>query len=319
MTEHILVIKLGALGDTIQAMGAMQAIRRHHKAAHITLLTTKPFAKMGADCGYFDAVKLDERPKWHQPGCWLTLRSWFQENQFVRVYDLQNNDRTALYLKMLKTTGAHVPEWVGAAPGASHRNASKTRTQGSAFAGHAETLRMVGITDVSVDRLEWMGDDLSGLGLKAPYVLLVPGSSPQHPQKRWPVDRFIAVAQHLAANGFQPVLIGTKDEADVTSAIAAACPSALDLTAKTSLYALAALGRDAALALGNDTGPMHLVGASGCPCVSIFCTSYSNPVKHAPLGDNVDVIAKDSLDAISTAEIIAAADRALAGVQAKSA
>ena len=83
--QKILVIKLGALGDMIQAMGAIQAVRRHHPQAHITFLTTKPFAQMGRDCGYFDAVQIDARPKWHQPGCWMSLRSWFQENRFDRV------------------------------------------------------------------------------------------------------------------------------------------------------------------------------------------------------------------------------------------
>ena len=36
--ENILVIKLGALGDFIYAIGPMQAIKRHHKTASITLL-----------------------------------------------------------------------------------------------------------------------------------------------------------------------------------------------------------------------------------------------------------------------------------------
>ena len=36
--EHVLVIKHGALGDVVLALGAMQAIRRHHPDATITLL-----------------------------------------------------------------------------------------------------------------------------------------------------------------------------------------------------------------------------------------------------------------------------------------
>ncbi|HAK62204.1 MAG TPA: ADP-heptose--LPS heptosyltransferase, partial [Alphaproteobacteria bacterium] len=42
MKQRILVIKLGALGDFILAMGPFKAIRHHHAGAHITLLTTPP-------------------------------------------------------------------------------------------------------------------------------------------------------------------------------------------------------------------------------------------------------------------------------------
>ena len=41
--KNILVIKLGALGDFIQALGQMKAIRSHNPESKIKLLTTKPF------------------------------------------------------------------------------------------------------------------------------------------------------------------------------------------------------------------------------------------------------------------------------------
>jgi len=71
--EHILVIKLSALGDFIQALGPMRAIRAHHKNAKITLLTTKAFAKFGKDCGYFDEIWIDEKPKWFNILGWSAL------------------------------------------------------------------------------------------------------------------------------------------------------------------------------------------------------------------------------------------------------
>ena len=40
--RRILVIKLGALGDFVQALRAMAEIRRAHPGAKITLLTTPP-------------------------------------------------------------------------------------------------------------------------------------------------------------------------------------------------------------------------------------------------------------------------------------
>ena len=48
--KRILVIKLGAMGDIVQATGPFEAIRSHHLNSHITLLTTNKyvdFAKSG--------------------------------------------------------------------------------------------------------------------------------------------------------------------------------------------------------------------------------------------------------------------------------
>ena len=74
MSDRILVIKLGALGDFVQAMGPAAAIRRHHPDSAITLLTTKPYADFAAATGLFDEIWLDPRPKLLQPGAWLKLR-----------------------------------------------------------------------------------------------------------------------------------------------------------------------------------------------------------------------------------------------------
>ena len=61
--DNILVIKLSALGDFIQALGPMAAIRKHHKNAKITLLTTQGFKRFAQECGYFDDIIIDQRPK----------------------------------------------------------------------------------------------------------------------------------------------------------------------------------------------------------------------------------------------------------------
>lgn len=298
---HILVIKLSALGDFIQALGPMAAIRKAHKDAHITLLTTKPFAGFAEECGYFDDVWIDTRPKLLNLKSWATLRQKLNTGKFTRVYDLQNNDRTALYFKLFKT--GNRPEWVGAAPGASHRNASPERTAGHAFDGHIQTLGLAGITNVKVDSLEWMKGDLSTFALKTPYVLLIPGSAPERPEKRWPADKYGRLAKMIASMGYQPVLIGTQAESDATQIIAQSCPESLDLTGRTNLHQIATLARKAAAAIGNDTGPMHLIGATGCPCLVLF-SGHSDPVRHAPKGDNVDVLQKNELKDLKSEEVI---------------
>src|SRR5688572_4110498 len=98
--NNILVIKLGALGDFIQALGPMKAIRSHHPQDRLTLLTTAPYASLARASGYFDSVVIDERPKWTQPQKWFSLRQKLNGGRFSRVYDLQNNDRTGLYFRL---------------------------------------------------------------------------------------------------------------------------------------------------------------------------------------------------------------------------
>ncbi|MCC6597861.1 MAG: glycosyltransferase family 9 protein [Alphaproteobacteria bacterium] len=300
--KRILVIKLGALGDFIQALGPMAAIRRHHPKAHITLLTTKGFADFGKECGYFDEIMLDEKPGLLNMAGWRELRRRLIAGDFSRVYDLQNNDRTALYLWLLKV-GGHNPEWVGAARGASHRNASPARTAGHAFDGHAQTLALAGIHDVRIDRLEWMEADLTGFALRAPWVLLVPGCAPQHPHKRWPAEKYGRLAKILFSTGYHPVIIGGKPEEAAAAHIVQECPEALDLTGKTSLKQIVVMAGDAAGAVGNDTGPMHLIAATGCPSLVLF-SGRSNPARHAPKGERVEVIQENDLTELTVENVV---------------
>lgn len=292
--ENILVIKLGALGDFIQALGPMKSIRAYHPNAHITLLTTKPFESLAQKSGYFDEIWLDEKPKIHQISLWRTLKKKFNTAQFNRVYDLQNNDRTSFYFKLFKPK----PEWVGAAKGASHRNASKERTKGQAFDGHAMTLKGAGVKDVQIDTLDWMEANLSAFNLQDKYAVIVAGSAPQHPYKRWPALQYAALCNDITGKGIQPVLLGTDDEKETTSIIAQNCPDALDLTGKTKLHDIPALARGCVLAVGNDTGPMHLIAPTGCPSV-IFFSEHSNPVRHAPKGRQVKTLQVNDLNDLS--------------------
>ena len=61
--KRVLVIKLGAMGDFMQALGAMRVVRATHPSARITLLTTEPFEAFAKACPYFDIVEADGRPK----------------------------------------------------------------------------------------------------------------------------------------------------------------------------------------------------------------------------------------------------------------
>ena len=292
--EKILVSKLSALGDFVQALGPMAAIRAHHPHAEITLLTTDGLVSFAVASAYFNRVWVDRRPRWHDLKGWLDLRRQLNDGKFSRVYDLQNNDRTALYFRLMTPR----PEWVGIAKGASHRNIAPDRAAGHAFDGHVQTLGLAGIRDITVDKMDWVKNDTDRFALQKPYVLLVPGCAPSRPEKRWPADDFSALAGALCAQDYQPVIIGTQDETDIAAQIRRTAPEVLDLTGKTTLFDIVALGRHAVAAIGNDTGPMHLIAPTGCPSYILF-SRHSNPVRHAPKGEAVRIIQAEELANLS--------------------
>ncbi len=302
-TSRILVIKLGALGDIVQATGPMAAIRAHHPDAHITLLTGKAYAGFLEASGWFDEIWIDERPNWKNWRAWFRLRKRLRRGKFSRVYDLQTSDRSSAYFHLMLP--GRRPEWSGVARFASHPHANRKRDDMHTVDRQAEQLNMAGIADVPAPNLDWATADISRYGLKAPYVLLVPGGSAHRPEKRWPVGRFTQLGRRLVAKGVTPVLIGAGPDAHATGTVASFCDGAVDLTADTSFAEIAALARGAAGAVGNDTGPMHLIATAGCPSVSLFSFA-SDPALCAQKGPDVTIIRKDLLDEVSVDEVEAA-------------
>jgi ADP-heptose:LPS heptosyltransferase len=297
MRERILVIKLSSLGDIILALGSMAAIRRHHPDAHITLLTMKPFVDIAQRSRYFDAIETDSRAPFYNVAEWFRIIRFLNRGHFTRVYDLQMGDRTCLYYRLFLKK----PEWSGVARGASHYYANKDWRKIHAFERHKTILGELGIKVERPD-LSWMESDVSLFGLKKPYILLIPGSSATRPEKRWPALKYGALGLKLMRLDYDVAIIGTASERDVISRIVKACPGIHDLSGKTSLYDIATLARGAAGAIGNDTGPTHLVAMAGCPTTALF-SGASNPEYSAPVGD-VTVIQSDPIDDISVDDVM---------------
>ncbi len=300
--RRVLVIKLGALGDFVQAMGPAAAIRAHHAEAEITLLTSAPFAALGAAAPYFDRVWIDQRPGLMRPWALWQLRRRLRGAGFARVYDLQTSDRSSFYFRLLGP-GAR-PEWSGIAAGASHPHANPRRDLMHTLDRQAEQLRGAGIDRVPLPDLTWAASDLAHIAAPARPVLLVPGGAPHRPAKRWRVARFAELARRVAAAGATPMVIGAAAEAPLGAAITAAEPRAHDLTGKTGFGDLVALGMRALHAVGNDTGPMHLIAAGGAPATVLY-SAASDPALTAPRGQRVVILRRDDLATLGVDEVAA--------------
>lgn len=122
---------------------------------------------------------------------------------------------------------------------------------------------------------ERAADDIlarAGVPASAPLALLNPGGN--KPQKRWPADRFSALADHFASRHGLTVLInGSPAESDLASTIAAGCSACKPVELPSlgiTLASLKALVRRSRLMVTNDTGPRHIAAALGVPVVSLF-------------------------------------------------
>ena len=292
---EILVIKHGALGDFLLSMGPFAAIRVHHRPARITLLTTAPYENMAIRSGHFDRIWCDLRAKpWHIPA-WLTLRRRLRRGNFARVYDLQTSSRSSAYFRYFSTPR---PEWSGIAPGCSHPHANRLRDTMHTVERQREQLAMAGIDPIPDADLSWLDGDISGLlpdgPDEHPYVLLVAGGSAHRPEKRWPARAYGELAVELNTAGYRPVLIGAAAEQGVLADINSHCPAALNLCGRTNFGQIAALARAAVAAVGNDTGPMHIVASVGCPATVIF-SAASDPDLTAPRGARVRLLQCDRM------------------------
>ena len=299
---RILVIKLGALGDFVQAMGPAAAIRAYHPGAEITLLTTAPYRALGEAAPYFDRVWVDERPRLTRPLALWRLRLRLRGARFLRVYDLQTSDRSSFYYHLMGP--GRRPEWSGIARGASHPHANLARDLQHTLDRQAEQLSMAGIATVPPPDLSWAATDLRGFTLPERMLLLVPGGSAHRPRKRWPIENFVALASRAVARGLTPVVLGGRGEAPLGAALVAGCSTALDLTGRTSFGDIVALGRRACYAVGNDTGPMHLIAAAGCP-LTVLYSSESDPALTAPRGPAVTVLRRPDLAELGVEEVAA--------------
>lgn len=118
--------------------------------------------------------------------------------------------------------------------------------------------------------LEWarawirahVGDD-------ARLVVIHPGTG--GPAKLWRSVRWAAVADALQAQGARVLLTGGPGEAGLVAEVAGGMrDTPLALVGQTTIGQLAALFRAAALALGVDSGPLHLAAAQGIPTIHLY-------------------------------------------------
>src|ERR1700761_65149 len=112
-----------------------------------------------------------------------------------------------------------------------------------------------------------------------PLVLLHPGAG--WGAKRWPAERYGALAAGLASRGYRVVVNRAPGEEALAADVARSSGGAAEEIA-TDMAELIAMTRRCALVIGGDTGPAHLACALGKPVVGIY--GPTDPARNGPWG-----------------------------------
>lgn len=266
--RRILIIKHGAFGDVIQSDGAIRDIRNNHADDDITVLTTPPYRRIFERCPWINHVLVDPRaPRWRLD-LMYKLGQTLKAERFDMVYDLQNSARTASYFRWFFTN----TNWSGSAPGVSHPVRLKNPKKVRSLDRMASQLKDAGLTirHTRHPNVSWMADDATALLAEAsvtkPFILLIPGSSARHPQKRWPY--YAELAQRLIDEGYQIVTAPGPDEIE----LAADIPGIALKGSRGFInwFELAGVMKQASFVVGNDTGPSHLASHLGVAGIALF-------------------------------------------------
>ncbi len=287
--HHILLIKHGALGDLMQAIGLLADIRQHYQESVMTLLTAPAYCQLMKRCPSVDYVIADKRyPIWRVDQQ-IKLKKKLNPAQFDLVIDLQNSDRSNMYRQFWFSK----TPWVG--------RAAEEQAPVSGLAGLIDLLAKAGIQTPHAYHadMDWMVEDVAPLlrakKVDGEYIALIPGSSAQHVEKRWP--HFAALASALIQRGQTVVVLLGPDEAELGKLMPGVIVDDL------SWFALAGVLNGAQYVVGNDTGPSHIASYLNKAGLAIFGPSTS--AQRSEIGRrHLKTLAVESLDALTVDAVI---------------
>lgn len=289
--QRICIIKPSALGDVVQALPVLGAIRQRFPQASISWVINRNLAGLVEGHARIDEVITFDRRG--GLGTSLRLLRTLRQRRFDLVLDLQGLLRTGL---MTLATGAPV------------RIGLQTAREGSRYT--CTTILPNTGRDVPA-RLRYWGISRELLQTDEPVVPVAPSIDADLPltpadrtfatsqlrslprpllaicpgarwrTKRWPPVKFAALAGRAHREyGASAVVLGGPDEralcAETEKHLRELMPASaiLNLAGATTLRQLAAVLEACTWAATNDSGPMHMADAVGTPVLGLFtCTS----------------------------------------------
>jgi ADP-heptose:LPS heptosyltransferase len=307
--ERILLVRLSAMGDVLQALPALAALRAARPAAEIGWAVERRFADVLVGHAAIDRLFVWERRK--GGGLLRNVAALARLRRELRAWspgiavDLQGNLRGALVTRLSgaprrislssRETQEHA-DWAASETVPPSEDAREHRGR-RAFrlvaplldSAPAPTPASV-LAPVPEEARDRVRAALAERGLaERPFALFIAGTSDFGAFKRWPPERFGRLAQRLVAERDLPVLVSWgPGQRHLAGAIEEASQGAAHpAPATSSLSELQALLESAALVVGADSGPVVMAGAAGRPTVALF--GPKDPAVYAPPGPRTAV------------------------------
>jgi ADP-heptose:LPS heptosyltransferase len=281
---RLLVVLSAGMGDAITFLPTLAALRRHYRRARLTVWTARRgAAEVVRRQGAADAVwcrDLDGRGRPARLARKLAMAARLRAGRFdlAVVNFINSNDETALLLRL-----GGVPVRLGyvddpSRPGLYNLPVLRVAPDRGPVAAlrHGDLLQALGIPPAPAPR--WPVPEAARRRAAAlapagsrPVIGLHPGSGALMAWKRWPAERFAALADRLAAGGADIWLFGGADESELTARVAAAMAApARDWTGEPDLDVTAALMERCDLFVSNDSGLYNLALALPVPVLALF-------------------------------------------------
>jgi lipopolysaccharide heptosyltransferase I len=311
--RKILLIKLSAVGDVVQTIPLLNALRRRYPSAQIDWLVKPALAELLQHNPAISNVIEFGGEDGSLVG-YARLAGKLRANSYDLVLDMQGQLRAAVFGL---ATGA--PVRIGfdrprasvwdASPRRFPAEARKHAWQGAregSWLAYTHHIPIPTLDIHAVDRYLRVG---TMLGFKAgkpdfsfpiaqaasarveallherglagtPLAIIAPGTIWE--TKHWGTEKFADVARHFLRKEFAVALIGSRRERSICEQVARQAPGAVDIAGETTLTELAALIDRSAINVTNDSGPMHLAVALDRPVIGIF--GPTDPVWIGPYG-----------------------------------
>lgn len=268
-TDKLVVIKPGALGDTLLLAPALRALRGGRPALDLTVVGSMPAVKLLHHFGVADALGDIDRLNIFAPS--------------EAEYELLNNARVLAFMPLDKDARQSLRTVAGARSVVSHPSHGRQAGQHMAVYLHA-CLRECLPHGRALSREAFACPRLNATRSAArPYAVFLPGAG--RAAKRAPLKVFEARARDLTAKGVSPVFVA--GEVEIRAGVAQRFPKRYTRIELPLLEDLARLIRDAEAVFANDSGPAHLAGLLGIPTTVFF--GPTDPAIWRPWGPRVYV------------------------------
>lgn len=304
MSQRFLVLRPGAIGDTLVTAPALLALRRRFSQARIELAGNPAALPLLASSGLVNRCLAFDDPRVTR----LFVPGEPAPDDPFRGLDVAVAwcaDPDGALARALMARGASQVV-VGPSRPPAGRPVHVARHL-------AETLAPLGVRlsdplDLPAIHASTGGErqareELFALGLESrPFVAIHPGSG--SPAKNWPAERFAKVAADLEArHGLTSLIVGGPADAQVLERLGTAFGRSPCLLTDRPLPVVAAVLRRARAFLGNDSGLAHLAGLLGLPTLALF--GPTDPIHWSPLGPRVRTLPADPLADLTADRVLA--------------